>query len=167
LPRGALIQGISETQIKEAEDCIDENWWKEASNIAEQHEHAATPEHSTNTNADFPSVGTAAPSLCEHQGTQRGLSPGPDRVAKVSDDGFGGALISIGPHTDAIFDRFHLNDILIPQLRILATTVRSSKWEAVLRSTKWGLNYEQAVNLSRAMAADIKNEPFVQIKVHN
>jgi hypothetical protein len=93
----------------------------------------------------------------------------PDQSAKravsVPHDRFGGAIISIGPHTDAVLDRFHLKDNLIPQLRLLSTAIRSSKWEAALRSTQWGLSYVQAANLSKAMIADISNEPLVRIKV--
>jgi hypothetical protein len=78
---------------------------------------------------------------------------------------FGGALISIGPNTDAMFDRFGFPDKLLPRLRVLTTTICSSKWEAVLRSRQWGLTYEQVANLSKAMVADIKNEPMVPVKV--
>ena len=65
------------------------------------------------------------------------------------------AIISIGSNTDAALDRFHLDDNLIPQLHKLMTTVRSSKWEAKLRTADWGLSYEQAVTLSNALQADI------------
>ena len=80
-------------------------------------------------------------------------------------DGFEGAIIAFGPETDSILDRFELGDHLIPRLRVLTTTVRSSRWEAVLRTEEWGLNYEQAVKLSGALLADIKRQRFLQAKV--
>lgn len=70
-------------------------------------------------------------------------------------DGFHGALISIGPETDAIIDRFGLDDNLVPRLRVLTRHVRSSRWETVLRTPHWGLSYEQSANLAGAMRADI------------
>ena len=74
---------------------------------------------------------------------------------KNSADGFHGALISIGPETDAVIDRFALDDNLLPRLRVLTQQVRSSRWETVLRTPHWGLSYEQSANLARAMQADI------------
>jgi hypothetical protein len=72
------------------------------------------------------------------------------------------AIISLGLHTDAALDRFHLEDSLIPQLRVLVTTVRSSKWEAELRQSVWGLTFEQAFTLANALKADIAQR---QVKV--
>jgi len=63
-------------------------------------------------------------------------------------------LVSIGPNTDAVLDRFKMNDDVLPRLRTLSSTVHSSRWEAVLRSHQWNLPYEQAANLSRALNAD-------------
>jgi hypothetical protein len=80
-------------------------------------------------------------------------------------DGFNSAIISFGPETDSVLDRFQLSDSLLPRLRVLTMTIRSSRWEAVLRADQWGLSYEQAVNLSGALLADIKHERFVQTKV--
>ena len=63
-------------------------------------------------------------------------------------------LISIGPNTNAVLDRFKMSDGVLLQLRMLISTICSSCWEAVLRSPQWNLTYEQAVNLSRALNAD-------------
>jgi len=63
-------------------------------------------------------------------------------------------LVSIGPNTDAVLDRFKMNDDVLLRLRTLISTVRSSRWEAVLRSHQWNLPYKQAANLSRALNAD-------------
>jgi hypothetical protein len=80
------------------------------------------------------------------------------------DDGFKGTIVSIGSHTDAIVDRYNLDDKLLTSLRVLSKTVRSSKWEAELRD--WGLNFEQASKLSSAMLADLDcHAPSAQIKV--
>ena len=72
-----------------------------------------------------------------------------------SADGFQGALISIGPETDAVIDWFGLNDNLVPRLRVLTCKIRSSRWETVLRTPDWGLSYEQSANLAKAMHTDI------------
>ena len=51
----------------------------------------------------------------------------------------GPVLISIGPNSDAILDRFGLGDNLLPRLHTLVRTARSSRWEAVLRPSPWHL----------------------------
>ena len=68
----------------------------------------------------------------------------------------GPVLISIGPNSDAVLDRFKLGDDLLPRLHTLVRTARSSRWEMVLRSSPWNLSSEQALNLSRALFADLK-----------
>ena len=60
-------------------------------------------------------------------------------------------IISIGTETDSVLDRFDLDDSLIPRLRVLMQTVRSSRWERVLKSHRFGLAYEQAAKLTDAM----------------
>ncbi|KAG9310200.1 hypothetical protein JVU11DRAFT_9841 [Chiua virens] len=92
----------------------------------------------------------------------------PDEVAKAILDATSGKsstleatalsphpIISIGANTDAVLDRFGLSDQIIPRLRELVTSMRSSCWEATLRNTPWNLNYEQATNLQRALHADL------------
>lgn len=68
-------------------------------------------------------------------------------------------LLSIGPNTDAVLDRFKIGDEAILKLRDLIVTVRSSRWEVVLRSPKWDLTYEQAFNLTKALHADLSGTP--------
>jgi hypothetical protein len=80
-------------------------------------------------------------------------------------DGFQGTIISIGPQTDAVLDRFKLDDKLIPRLRVLTRKVRNTQWESVLRTPQWGLSYEQASSLSRAMLADLKHDSPQTIQV--
>jgi len=60
----------------------------------------------------------------------------------------GPPLISIGPHTDAVLDRFKLGDETLLKLCILISTIHSSWWEENLRSPRWDLNYEQASKLN-------------------
>ena len=75
-------------------------------------------------------------------------------------------IISIGPHTDAVLDRFKMGDEVIFKLRHLMSTVRSSRWEAVLRSPKWDLTFEQAVNIAKALNADLQGQKLdVNVKV--
>ncbi|KAG1836618.1 hypothetical protein F4604DRAFT_1943019 [Suillus subluteus] len=73
-------------------------------------------------------------------------------------------LLSIGPNTDAMLDRFKIGDEAILKLRDLIVTVRSSRWEVVLRSPKWDLTYEQAANLTKALHADLSGAPLGSIK---
>ena len=82
-----------------------------------------------------------------------------------SANGFQGALISIGPETDAVIDRFGLNDNLVPRLRVLTCKILSSRWETVLRTPNWGLSYEQSTNLAKAMQADICGHQSQAIQV--
>ncbi|KAF8131400.1 hypothetical protein EV363DRAFT_1165026 [Boletus edulis] len=65
----------------------------------------------------------------------------------------GSVLISIGPKTDATLDQFGLGDDLLPRLHVLVRTVRSSRWEATLRT--WDLSSDQATNLSCALRTDL------------
>jgi len=78
-------------------------------------------------------------------------------------------LISIGPNSDAALDRFKLKDEILPELRKLVRTVRSSRWELEFRSQAWDLTYEQAFVLSRALLADLQGVPLnpVIVKVSN
>lgn len=69
-------------------------------------------------------------------------------------------LISIGPNTDSALDRFNLGDELLPKLRVLVSTVRSSRWESVFRSQQWDLTYDQALVLSRALLTDLQGKPL-------
>lgn len=73
-------------------------------------------------------------------------------------------IISLGPNTDTVLDRFGLSDQVIPRLRELVATVCSSRWEVTLRSSPWNLNYEQVVNLQMALHADFgMNMPLVKV----
>jgi hypothetical protein len=69
---------------------------------------------------------------------------------------FGSPLISIGSNTDAMLDRLKLGDEILPELRALVRTVRSSRWEAVFMSPKWNLARGQAAMLSNALLADLQ-----------
>jgi hypothetical protein len=84
---------------------------------------------------------------------------------KSAADGFQGVIISLGPHTDAALDQFGLDDSLVPRLRILTRTIRDTQWERTLRTTEWGLSYEQAVNLVKAMKRDIKAQQVQPVQV--
>ena len=84
---------------------------------------------------------------------------------KSSRDGFNGIILSIGPKTDKMLTHFNLDDSLIPCFCILAKLVCSSKWESTMCTAKWGLTYKQAMNISKAMEADIKGEHMEFFKV--
>ncbi|KAG1900179.1 uncharacterized protein F5891DRAFT_1188877 [Suillus fuscotomentosus] len=131
------------------------------------------------SDAKVPNTSSAAichgvTSAMQHQIRQRqpadvflsSRNPGDSLVAGQSDTLRGGtnsvgpALISVGPNTDAVLDRFKLGDEILPKLRVLASTVRSSRWESVFRSPKWDLSYEQASLLSKALLADLQDVPL-------
>ena len=61
-------------------------------------------------------------------------------------------------------DRFGLSDLIIPRLRQLVCSTRSSRWEATLLSPEWGMTSVQARLLSRAMLADIA--PGQKVRFH-
>lgn len=56
-------------------------------------------------------------------------------------------------------DRLEIEDSIIPRLRSLISSVRDTRYEKVLRSDDWGLTYEQASVLSRALIKDLKGTP--------
>ncbi|KAF8331609.1 hypothetical protein F5887DRAFT_1081200 [Amanita rubescens] len=72
------------------------------------------------------------------------------------------AIISIGEKTNKILDHFGIADTVIPRLRKLVCTIRSSRWEEVLHSPKWGLTTAQAKLMSKALLADITQESTKQ-----
>lgn len=63
-------------------------------------------------------------------------------------------IIRFGAETDIALERLKLQDSIIPHLRHLAYSTRSSKWEQTLRGPQWSFTYEQAVVISRAMIED-------------
>jgi hypothetical protein len=140
---------LSTESLTEGEGSYDEQWWAEACVAADKYESEMT---ASTTIPNTPNDAHRQPTVA---------------IPSNPCDEFRGAIVSLGPHTDIVLDRFNLNDTLVPRLRTLSTTVRSSKWEATLRSAQWGLSHDQAANLSSAMIADIKNEQFVRIKVHS
>ncbi|KAF8123535.1 hypothetical protein EV363DRAFT_1403791 [Boletus edulis] len=71
----------------------------------------------------------------------------------------GPPLISLGPNTDAVLDRFRLGDQLLPRLHTLVRTVRDTRWKAVLSTAPWNLTHESATCLANALAADLKDTP--------
>lgn len=74
-------------------------------------------------------------------------------------------IVSLGPQTDAILDWLKLDDSLIPDLRDMARTIRSSRWEDMLRSPAWGLSHRQAANLSKAILADVQANPTSKVSL--
>jgi hypothetical protein len=102
-----------------------------------------------------PATSTAKPIKAEDEDDLNWQHVTVMRPRQSSDDGFQGAIISLGPETDAVIDRFGLDDSLVPRLRLLTRQVRSSRWESILRTPHWGLSYEQSANLTKAMQADI------------
>lgn len=94
--------------------------------------------------SSVPDTHTSAPISLDQEGSQ-------DIAADIFEP-----IISLGPNTDVILDNLNMDDSIVPRLRNLAKTVRSGRWEAVLCSSTWGLNHEQASDLSAALLLDIQ-----------
>ena len=102
--------------------------------------------------------------VCQHRNAERFSADEVTKALKEATSGMSSTvepatsnlcpIISLGPNTDTVLDRFGLSDQVIPRLRELVATVRSSRWEVTLRSSPWNLNYKQAVNLQMALHAD-------------
>ena len=65
------------------------------------------------------------------------------------------AIISIGLQTDRALDELDLDDLLIPHLCQLVSTVRSSKWKSTLGSSGYGLQPDEAACLKVALLEDL------------
>ena len=65
------------------------------------------------------------------------------------------AIISIGPETDGIIDRFRFPNSFITRLRHMVWTVRSSCWLQTLQAPEWGLGQEEAESLFNALLRDL------------
>lgn len=68
------------------------------------------------------------------------------------------ATISIWPRTNAVMMQFELPDSLIPQIRDVVCTIRSTEWQQEFQKCEWGLNEEQSLTLTKAMLADLGTE---------
>ncbi|KAG1884168.1 hypothetical protein F4604DRAFT_1920019 [Suillus subluteus] len=100
--------------------------------------------------------------ICRHRHADTFFSdglkvPGPEIEAPSSV----APLISIGPHTDAIIDRFKMDDTVLLRLHQLIRSVCSSRWEAVLHSPEWNLTYEEVSKLTHALIADIQGTAVI------
>ena len=75
------------------------------------------------------------------------------RAWRSAADGFGGIIMSIGPNTDLLFQETRIPDSIIPRLRCIAQTVRSSDWEVAIKA-KWDFPPQLVSRLALAMKAD-------------
>jgi hypothetical protein len=73
-------------------------------------------------------------------------------------------LISIGPKTDHVMDQFGLRDSLLPGIRQMTTSYRSSRWATTLQSGHYWLEREAAEALADALIADLST-PKIKEKV--
>jgi hypothetical protein len=65
-----------------------------------------------------------------------------------------GALISIGPKTDAVIREGGIPDQIIPYLRHLVRLTRSERWAAELQKKSWNLSSDEASSIARALLED-------------
>lgn len=63
-------------------------------------------------------------------------------------------IVTIGPKTDGVLDKYGLPDALIPCLCDMVGTIHSNHWAQVLQSPEWGLGYEEVLRLSKALLVD-------------
>lgn len=124
-----------------------------------QHEFVLAAESSTPSKSSAVkqamTLSTGATKIKQRRRNAEAFSLHTKSPSSSDDKVFGPPLISIGPNTDAVLDWFKIGDQTIPRLRELIATVRSSRWETVLRSPKWDFTYEQASNLMVALHADL------------
>ncbi|KAG1793274.1 uncharacterized protein HD556DRAFT_1443705 [Suillus plorans] len=123
-----------------------------------QHEFVLAAESSTPSKSSAvkqaTTLATGATKIKQRRRNAEAFSLHTKSPSGSDDKVFGPPLISIGPNTDAVLDRFKIGDQTIPRLHELIATVRSSRWETVLRSPKWDFTYEQASNLMVALHVD-------------
>ncbi|KAG6905993.1 hypothetical protein DXG01_016435 [Tephrocybe rancida] len=74
------------------------------------------------------------------------------------DDGFSGAIVSLGPCTDAVIDRFAFKVQEIPKLCRVIQSERSGKWEEKLHAGEFRYSFEQASTMLEALKADLDIE---------
>ena len=137
----------------------DPEWWQEASILAIDIERQALSPASHPRNTP-PSTPILSPPSCSGSGDS--VFPGSREAgathfnsSELMATGLNCAIISIGPHTDRILDELGLEDLLILRLHQLVSTVRSSRWESVLRSSHYGLRPDQAACLNLALFDDL------------
>ena len=75
-------------------------------------------------------------------------------------------IVTIGPKTDGVLDKYGLPDSLIPRLHHMVCTIRSNRWAQVLQSPEWGLGYEEVLCLSKALSADTGVKMTLKVKVN-
>ncbi|KAG6905274.1 hypothetical protein DXG01_003769 [Tephrocybe rancida] len=82
-------------------------------------------------------------------------------------DGPLNAIVSIGPRTDAVFDRFSFPPDEIRKIRRLVQSERSSRWEEVMRVGEFCYSFEQASTMFEALKVDlgIENSKAI-LKIH-
>lgn len=51
--------------------------------------------------------------------------------------------------------QYELPDSLVPQIRDMVCTIRSTEWQQEFQKSEWGLNKEQSHALTKAMLADL------------
>ncbi|KIL56719.1 hypothetical protein M378DRAFT_16816 [Amanita muscaria Koide BX008] len=137
-------RGTTPIEISDMDCEVDEEWSSDLERFAAQYDRLPVPPGAPNQlNVTY----------CTKLGPR-----------ESTDDGFRGALISIGPATDTVLKQFGIQDAFIPRLRVLSQTVRSSQWQFKLRTAEYGLTFEQSMNIAEAMEHDILRRPGFEFK---
>ena len=145
------ISNITESYI-----LLDPDWWRDA-DLATIDIEALSPASqpprtlSLSTSMSSPSLYTATNSVFGEPRESRALQ----LIPELTTTGLMCAIISIGLQTDRALDELDLDDLLIPHLRQLVSTVRSSKWESTLCSSGYGLQPDEAAHLKIALLEDL------------
>jgi hypothetical protein len=80
------------------------------------------------------------------------------------DDGFYGAIISVGPETDQVLVYYGIDDDIIPHLHVLSQTIKSSHWKFKLCNPQYNLTTAQAVDIAQAMMNDFMRKPGIRFQ---
>lgn len=67
----------------------------------------------------------------------------------------GATVLSIGHNTDKALDQLKLDDSVIPELRSIMSTVRSTRWTQAIMARPWGIGSPGATKLAHAMLCDL------------
>jgi hypothetical protein len=135
---------------------LGDDFWNEASTIADIVEQRALTQLGPSPSPEPPALSQAPPKPLAMRISMSGdLVPAPVISGMISGGTNCIAIISLGENTDGALDDLNLDDKVIPQLRTLVASIRNTKWETELTSSEWGLSCQEASVLAKALNKDL------------
>ena len=134
----------------------DDDFWNEASTVADVAEQRALTQLGASPSPEPPALSQALPKSLATQISMSGdLVPAPVISGLICGGTDCIAIISFGENTDRALADLNLDDKVIPQLCTLIVSIRNTKWETALTSSKWGLSPQEASILAKALNEDL------------